>query len=507
MNNAGSVETARARHGVGKWLDARINPVLLRDLRLYMRGKLFLYGYFLVLACLTIVAATGIVVNHSTRGYFSLLYPTVMILAIATGAMVPYLVGERFRDELSSHATELILASPLTAARLVRGKVYGAWCLSLMLLSVAMPVFVTSYLLGGISPYALLTIFAGLVLAAAVMPFLNVYLGTFGRRPGVGRILSALVLVGSFTLMACYGNALHDQVAGARYRQPGLVFLIGYAVAGVLVAQFLYQVSVFRLRGPGLVREIRPRISLVVAALLGWLCSFAVVAWVDESGSDWHEVNSAAFFTVAWAFAWGILVLARGNAATPPPRPGPGRPRYPLTGVGPGSFAIFCSVCTVAMVLPGVASLLPNGWNRVQIAFSAFALAPLMAVGYGIAAYLILQMWAKKAPGADSLSRTIIVTNILLGVVVFFLCTGLMLTGDVDGPLAALLAGTPVGLAYLMISASWYSADFVVLSGVAGTVILSGLNLVLGWRHQARVRLKARVEVESRTDGRSGDGP
>ncbi len=507
MSNAGIVEAASARRGAGEWLDTRMNPVLLRDLRLYMRGKLFLYGYFIVLACLTIVAATGIVVSHSTRGYFSLLYPTVMILAIATGAMVPYLVGERFRDELSSHATELILASPLTAARLVRGKVYGAWCLSLMLLSVAMPVFVTSYLLGGISPYALLIIFAGLVLAATVMPLLNVYLGTFGRRPGVGRIVSALVLVGSFILMGCYGDALYDQVAGGRYRQPGHIFLVGYAVAGVLVAQFLYQVSVFRLRGPGLVREIRPRISLAVAALLGWLGTFVVVAWVDDSSPDWSEVNSAAFIAVAWAFAWGMVVLARGNAVTPPPRPGPGRTRYPLTGVGPGSLAMYCSVCTVAIVLPGIASLLPAGWHRVQIALSGFALAPLLAVGYGIAAYLLLQIWAKKAPGANSLSRTIFVTNILLGVVVFFLCTGLMLAGDVDGPLAALLAGTPVGLAYLMISASWYSAEFIILSGVAGTVILSGINLFLGWRHQARERSRARVEVERRTGGRSGDGP
>ncbi|MCC8166685.1 MAG: hypothetical protein LIQ31_11185 [Planctomycetes bacterium] len=488
MSETGTAKTTSAGTAVGEWLDTRLNPVLLRDLRLYMRGKLFLYGYFVTLVCLIVIAATGVVVTLNGQGLFSLLYPTIMLLAFATGALVPYLVGERFRDELSSHAAELILASPLTAARLVRGKVYGAWCLNLMLLSVAMPVFVTSYLLGGISPYALLFIFLALALAAAVMPLLNIYLGTFGRRPGVGRITSALVLVGSFIIMGMYGGALFDRVLGGLYGRSGLAFIVGYAVAGVLVAQFLYQVSVFRLRGPGLVREIRPRVSLAVAAALGWLGAFIVVSWPESGGADWFEANTVAFSTVAWAFAWGILVLARGNAASPSHRPGSGRSRHPLSSVGPGSLAMYCSVCTLVIVALGMSWLSQNRWPRDLMSFSVLGLVPLMAIEYGMAAYLLIHYRMRKTPGADSLTRTILVVNVLFGVLVFFLCTGLMFGGDVESLLGAVLAGTPVGLTYLSIAGNWYSLSSIILSGVAGTVILAFVNFVLGWRQWTRAR-------------------
>ncbi|MCC8108898.1 MAG: hypothetical protein LIQ30_07600 [Planctomycetes bacterium] len=490
MSDAAPTQTSRARSrlSVGDRMDAGMNPVLLRDLRLYMRGKIFLYGYFLVLACLIVAAAAGVVIKVNGESSLWLMYPTVMILAFAIGALVPYLVGERFRDELSSHAAELILASPLTASRLVRGKVYGAWCLNLMLLSVATPVFVTSYLLGGISPYTLLLIFAGLVLAGAVMPIVNIYLGTFGRRPGVGRIMSALVLVGSFILMGFYGGALYDQIFGLRYNRASFFFLVCYAVAGVLIAQFLYQVSVFRLRGPGLVREIRPRVSLAVAAALGWQAAAAVVIHVKDDIPDWPEANTLAFFAVAWAFAWGVIILARGNALTPPARPGGRRSRFYLTRVGPGSLAIYNSLCTLVIVAAGMAWVSLGGWARSLLNLTAIAMVPLMAVNYGIVFYLILQSRAKKPSGPDSLSRTVAVMNILFAVVVFFLCTGLMFDGNVESLFAAVLAATPMGLLYLSIAANWYSMAFIILSGAAGTVLVAIVNLFLGWRNTARAR-------------------
>lgn len=475
---------------VFEYLDRKANPVLLRDLRLYMRGKMMITAYFLTLAILVLAAiAYAMAARWGGMDGGRLLYIPTYLLAIICGALVPNLVGERFRSELSSRATELALVSPLTPARLVRGKLMGAWAMSLLVVSASMPVLATAYLLGGVNPYDILGTVAGILLAGAAMPLPQLYLATGVRQKGSGRILFGLLFAGNIVLMLGYASLLYYTFSSYSYysaRRHSFYTLYAVAVAGVLVAQFLYFVTVSRLRGEAENRDAAPRLSLAAAALLGAAGAVAMFLMPDVTtgllgGVDWEEMLGVAAFPVSLAFCWGVFVLSNGNAAKPRTLRDEGRGgllRRAFLMPGPGSLAAYFVLISAFILLLGRGGFdgsLSSGYDRDRLRMFCLTMSPIMFIAYGLVVYrFLVRPFLRARPGPTMLPNVILITNIALAIAAVFV---MVILGPFEDDLTFypyLLGLTPTGL---FTAAS--SRDMMEGAAAAGFIVLVVLFLLL----------------------------
>ncbi len=434
-----------------EYLDWRANPVLVRDLRLYMRGRTLLLGYAITLAILILTGvAYTVAMQWEYGGGRGLLSMPTYLLSVICGALVPNLVGERFRNELSGRAIELTLASGLQPARLVRGKLFGAWLLSVMAVSLAMPLYACAYLLGGVSPWTLAGLAGGTLFVGLLMPLPHLYLATSGKRSGVFRLIDAVATIGSVVAMMLYAPLLVEA-----FESSDDEFRVAYGVvvvAAVLLFGFLYTVTVSRLRGEAGDREVRPRRCLAVATVLGFIAAMATTHVCKTLGfmfktMQWDEMAAIAALCAAFPFAWGIYVLSHGNASRPRlfPETG-GRLRRWLGSAGPDSLASFFVVASLVLLAAG---FLPASFvdhkGIEPFEFFPRVLAPLNAIALGLVVYQAAwRRLQRSVPGFGLLANVILIVNLVLALPGYFFVT--IMARILPAPYDAVHYVLPVGL-------------------------------------------------------------
>ncbi|MDR1521176.1 MAG: hypothetical protein LBU23_13690 [Planctomycetota bacterium] len=444
------------------FLDWRINPVLLRDLRLYMRGKFMLAAYFLSLAGLILTAALyAVIARYDQLDGVALLRLLTSALAVICGALIPNLAFERFRSELASRAAELALASPLTPARLVRGKLLGAWCMTLMAISAAAPMLATAYLLGGVDLTGLFGSAGGVLLAGLAIPTLQLAMAVdFKGGRGLSRGLAALLFVGEFIIMLSYASLLHQTFVRPPVRPEwNRLLLASLAAAAVLIGQFLYFNTVGILRGEAEDRDVAPRLSLSLAAALGALCAIPIRLYLAGSGagpaSAWIGPRAAGIVVclVFYAFCLGFTAACQSSPAPAPNlrekwRRRPIRSLLLLPGIN--SLAAYF-LLHAAVLLGGLALVLrfsAGGWDAYAWDFVSAALAAFMSIAYGLAAYYYLVLpLARDKRNPKLLSYTIGLFNIALALAAVF--TNVLISylmGGKDEMYNRILGLTPAGL-------------------------------------------------------------
>lgn len=485
--------------GLFALLDEKVNPVLLRDLRLYMRGKIMLAAYFLSLFALVMIAVLYTVIARfdGTDGK-GLLTILTNILAVLCGAMIPNLVFERFRSELSNRATELALTSPLTAAQLVRGKLLGAWCMVLMVVSASAPMFATAYLLGGINLLSVAGIVGGVVLAGFTLPVLQLYLAAdFKRGKGASRAVAALLFVMQLILMFGYSTLLNNSFVRSGYRSESSHFMLTcLAIAAVLIAQFLYHCAVSVIRGEAENRDVAPRISLTLSAVAGGLCAFFLFSSSSGmsmfGGADKLSIYMGVLCIVSYAFCVGFTAVTN----TSPVIPRNFRERWksrklwtPLLMPGVGSLTLYFVLNALLLlvapfgfalykILGGVA-----GISTVWVLYSDrwwyfldISMAPYMAMAYGIVVYyyLILPLVADKR-NPKLLSHTITLTNVGLAFMAVFAMVLVSYVWGESDFYQFVLGATPVGL----VTAAIEDSELTEGAGMIGLFISCVLTLLL----------------------------
>lgn len=479
--------------------DAKVNPVLLRDLRLYMRGRMMLAAYFLTLIALVLLAVLYTVIarfdNTDGTGLLSIL---TSLLAVICGAMIPNLVFERFRSELSNRATELALTSPLTPAQLVRGKLLGAWCMVLMVVSAATPMLATSYLLGGINLLSIFGVVGGVTLAGFIMPILQLYMAADHKGgKGASRAIAALLFVSQLVMMVGYANLLNSTFFGRGYRSTwSYSMLVSLIIAGVLIGQFLYCCTVGIIRGEAEDRDVAPRVSLSAAAVVGGISAFFVLRHLDPgrflSGhpSDFWEALMVSVCIVAYAFCGGFTAVTYSSPVIPRnlhEKWGGRRLRSLFLLPGTASLsAYFLLNAALLFILPmllGATSSffdIDDWWY-----YLCLALAPYMANAYGIVAYYYVVLpFSGDRRNPKLLSHTITIANVLLAFVAIFAMVLVSYVWGRSDFYQFILGVTPVGL----VAACMDSADLEAGAGAVGFLvsgILTLLLLVLIWKSGA----------------------
>lgn len=417
-------------------LDMRANPMLLKDLRLWMRQKRFLAMYFLVLAGSVAGGAFYTVLARADhgdgRGIWAILCGT---LAVVCGAVVPYFVFERFQLELNNRATELVLLSALRPSQLVFGKLMSAWSTSFLSAAAVTPMLVTAYLLGGVDFNITLFCLAVLVLAAATVPMLHLYIATLSRRAQALRGLALMATSGLAVWGVIGAVALSEGLKGENRIEPVAWWtLLAFGIATPLFAHFLFRLTVARLQSAFSNRDAWPRLSFVmflaggaVAVLAGWYGAMRQYIPAAPEFKEWMRAVGVVAMLAMCALAVGVTMLTittetlshrlRTRWRRHPLRrllllPGTGR----LTAYFLANGAAIFALAYAAHVLEqraggdGTGVLGPFMWGCV----AAYA---IVASGLATHLYVLVPWWRRWKVDPQPAAYAILAVNILLGLV------------------------------------------------------------------------------------------
>jgi len=255
-------------------IDARLNPVLVKDIRCWLRSKKFLVVFFLgSAAALTATLAfipLAALQPSAGRPLFGVL---VTGLGFVLGGIVPFLIQNEFSEEFASGSTELALISRMTPAQLVRGKILSGLLAALLFFSAVGPSLAIAYLLGGISILEVAYTIAALLFFSTLSTLLSVLAIAIVGAKG-GRLVGLLPLISGF-LIAAFETLIVFQGPGRVMQDKEFWLINGFFGSYLaLVGLFLYAVATSRLSFPADNRDLWPRLTLTLVT--GY--SFAAIA-------------------------------------------------------------------------------------------------------------------------------------------------------------------------------------------------------------------------------------
>lgn len=153
-----------------KWLD-RLNPLVVKEIRQALKGRMFHVWFFLILAGSTIIALFGAgqaEIDLDPRlglEYFAIY---IACLSVASIALVPVSAYFGLGQEIEDGSMELLLITGMPPGQVVRGKIVSTLSQILVHFSVMVPFVAFSYLLRGIDIVSI-TFCLGLTFLAAVL--------------------------------------------------------------------------------------------------------------------------------------------------------------------------------------------------------------------------------------------------------------------------------------------------------------------------------------------------
>ena len=281
----------RPRPGPVDWVDQKLNAILVKDVRAWLRSKKFLIVFFVAMVLIQVITFVVTAIPRPETGHTLFLILTSGLAFFLVGVL-PFLMHDRFTDELSSGSTELALISRMTPGMLVRGKIASGVAASLLFFAAAGPSLTIAYMLGGVDLILLFYIVALLLFSSVismVMAILLVsitgkrklkFLGLLPIAAGVGMV----VVVVAMAEIVQKEEALLD----VEFLFLNIVFA-GYVA---LFALFFYTVAVSRLSFEADNRDLRPRLALsaltVLPVLLG--LGLSILIGLFPSGPSDPEV-------------------------------------------------------------------------------------------------------------------------------------------------------------------------------------------------------------------------
>ncbi|MCP4214724.1 MAG: hypothetical protein GY765_08700 [bacterium] len=292
---------------LNNWLDFHLNPVLVKDIRSWLRSKKFMMVFFFALTAIQVFTFHHTLTASRTGNHGETLFTILSCgLAFILTGVLPYLMQDRLAEELASRSTELSLISRLTPGQLVRGKIMGGMAVSMLFFSVAAPSFAVSYMLGGIGldvvVYALCVL---LFLSAATMVPAILVPALVGWKRRI-RILSVLFLGtgigGTLTMAYIIEMNRKGRLFKADFFTTSM--LVGAVI--LLMMVFFYTSAIGRLSFEADNRDTKPRLVLTAIVVLNFLV-------FSLQGAIWpHAGKGTALTALAvslYVFLFGVMFL------------------------------------------------------------------------------------------------------------------------------------------------------------------------------------------------------
>ncbi|TDJ76775.1 MAG: hypothetical protein E2O39_02750 [Planctomycetota bacterium] len=276
--------------GLLRILDDFWNPVLVKEVRQALRGRLFHICFSITLVGVTLVSAGMVVamgneVSHSEgRDFFLGLFTC---LAIAVIGFVPFTAFNAMGSEWDENTFDLLVISNLRPGRIVLGKVLGALTQAMLFYSAFTPFLVLSFLLRGIDLFAVIVALGVSFVCSTGLTVLAIMLSTLSKARFARVVLLAVlaaVLVGVTSGSIVFTEQLlrfPGDLRDPEAVQAMLVFVVGVAMA----ASFCYCVACNMLSHAEENRSTGVRVLLTASLLvaLGFMTSMMMQFRVDRS--------------------------------------------------------------------------------------------------------------------------------------------------------------------------------------------------------------------------------
>jgi hypothetical protein len=169
-----------------------LNPILVRELRQYIRSRFATLIVVLMLIGLLLIAIGFLGSNEGSvdlsgtgvsEGNGGQMYVAVFLVLGIASALVALTTTLRLGRERDKRSPDLLFTTTLSPGSIVRGKFLAGLAMFGLLFSLAMPFMTTTYLLRGIDVPTILWGLAGLLLGNVVLMALAVLLGCMPLGP------------------------------------------------------------------------------------------------------------------------------------------------------------------------------------------------------------------------------------------------------------------------------------------------------------------------------------
>jgi hypothetical protein len=296
------------------WTDQKLNPVLVKDVRAWLRSRSFLVFFFLALALGQYATVNFVILAGQGEVTGRLLFSSIAGgLAFVLGCVLPFMVMNRFLDELRNKSTELALISRMSAAEFVRGKIWSGVAAAAVYFAAAGPSLMIAYMLGGVDLASGGLALAGLVYGAVLATLLSVLVVVaFGQK--VARVAGLLLVGAGISMASAEVGFLEASRGGRTISEPEFWVFLGCAfwtISGA--AFFFYRICISRLTFRTDNRDTGPRLTLtayMLGTLAVFMCTRPLLQWTGVAHVPrWEELYLFAGMLMVLQFGLGVLFL------------------------------------------------------------------------------------------------------------------------------------------------------------------------------------------------------
>jgi hypothetical protein len=347
----------------------RISPIVVKEVRQFVRGREFIYSFgacLIVAIAVAFYASADALGGNSTSGAWSFTTLTLS-LAFLGLAVVPIGAFSTLRNERMELTLDLISLTTLSSRRILIGKLLSQGVKLVTLFAVMAPFIAMSFLLGGVDFVTILITLAMVFLWSMWMAAAALFLSTLQRsRAMSGVMFGALGIV----LFLFYNLA-------RLLRIPGLFGPLGplSPSSQLLILSVVCLVTMMNLVLLAENRLALPTEDRVTSLRIGFLVQFLLIVGMALRSVWWS--STSALGAVRWLGVLGGLNLAvvamfavTEGLAVPRVPLAPKWSRWPLRGLvpilGPGGGRAVAYVLVQMALLLGAAWLLDAGWLELR---------------------------------------------------------------------------------------------------------------------------------------------
>ena len=349
-------------------LGDRLNPVLVKEVRQALNGRLFRIGYGLSLLAALCIAMVMVMTSSQPSGA-ELVVAMFGCMGVSLFAFIPFWSFLSMGGEWDENTHDLLVLSNLSPRRIVWGKFGAALVQSLVSFLAFLPFFVFAFLLRGVNLPSLLLLLGGALVVSPCAALIAIGMSSLTTNRFL-RVLLMVLVVAGLVFLAVVSVVFVGQLLFTGFFTPSaseqLVAMAVIVSVALVAGGFFGEVACVRLAHPEENRSTGLRVLVLVGALgmLAW-------GWYGvTSGGDLEFVSGMAI-----AIQWLLLLPCAFFATEPEPlgrRVARQAPRSRLLALlatpflpGGGRGLLFWFLCE-AVVLGGamlLATQAQGGWT------------------------------------------------------------------------------------------------------------------------------------------------
>ena len=231
----------------------RINPVLLKELKVKMRSwkaAILIGSYNLVLLLLTIFIMRLTVNNDIGVPTQSTIFGTYAFLVAAQFGLItliaPALTAGAISGEREKQTLDILLSTTLNHGSIITGKLFSSLSQIILLLVSSAPVFSIIFLYGGIGLAQLLQVYLFFIVIAITLGSVGIFFSTFIKKSTAANVLTYAVVVflylGTILISVFYIQlVIMPDYANKPYNETFWVFNLNPAIALISLVMDQFQ--------------------------------------------------------------------------------------------------------------------------------------------------------------------------------------------------------------------------------------------------------------------------